>query len=161
MRFANADIDLHIEIEESLLDKLYQHGLLHYPNEYGGLLIGHYSDDHKTAIVLETVLPKRYRASRFYFERGSEGMKESLQAYYKQEPKVFYLGEWHTHPDGPIKPSCRDKATMAELVIHDNVYINSPVLLILGVSQNNYHIGFYIQHKNKLHLLKPEEKNES
>ena len=157
MKFANHHINLNLEIENSLLDELYQYGLSHYPNEYGGLLIGRYSSDRKTALVEQTILPKRYKATRYFFERGSDGLQERLDEYYKREPKLFYLGEWHTHPGGPIEPSERDKSTMKELVKHKDVYINNPIMLILAITKTDYKLGFYVQCQNRLHFY--QQKN--
>lgn len=151
MKFSNHHIKLHLEIQEALLDELYQRGLSHYPKEYGGLLIGRYTDDRLTAVIEKTILPKRYKASRYYFERGSEGLKEELEALYQHEPKLFYIGEWHTHPDGPVDPSGRDKATMAQLVKDKNVFINNPILLIMAITKKDYCSGFFVQHGNALH----------
>lgn len=157
MKFSNCHIKLHLEILQSLLDELYQQGLSHYPKEYGGLLIGRYSDDYATAIIEKTILPKRYKASRFYFERGSEGLKQELEALYQQEPKLFYIGEWHTHPDGPAEPSGLDKATMAQLVKDENVFINNPILLILALRRTGYEIGLYVQQKDRLQAYETAE----
>lgn len=157
MKFSNHHIKLHLEIQKALLDELYQHGLSHYPKEYGGLLIGRYTDDRLTAVIEKTILPKRYKASRYYFERGSEGLKEELETLYQQEPKLFYIGEWHTHPDGPIDPSGRDKATMAQLVQDENVFINNPILLILALKKSGYQVGLYVQHNGRLHAYETAE----
>lgn len=151
MKFSNHHIRLHLEIQKALLDELYQHGLSHYPKEYGGLLIGRYTDDRLTAVIEKTILPKRYKASRYYFERGSEGLKEELEALYQQEPKLFYIGEWHTHPNGLVDPSGRDKATMAQLIKDGNVFINNPILLIVAITKKDYCSGFFVQHDNALH----------
>lgn len=157
MKFSNHDINLHLEIREALLDELYVQGLSHYPKEYGGLLIGRYTADHSTAVIEKTILPKRYKASRYYFERGSEGLKEELEALYQQEPKLFYVGEWHTHPDGPVDPSGRDKATMAQLVKEENVFIYNPILLILALKKTGYKVGAYVQHNDRLHEYETSE----
>lgn len=157
MKFSNHHIKLHLKIEQALLDELYQRGLAHYPKEYGGLLIGRYTEDRSTAIIEKTILPKHYKASRYFFERGSEGLKEELAALYRQEPKLFYIGEWHTHPDGPAEPSGRDKATMAQLVKNEKVFINNPILLIVALTKSSYRAGLYVQYNDRLQAYETSE----
>ena len=146
-----SDIGLQIEMDESLIKRLYEIGLKVYPAEYGGILVGRYSDDLKTCFIEETILPSKHKSSRYVFERGKEGLVEKLTEYYNQQPKLIYIGEWHTHPDSLPIPSSTDKQAMKKIAGDDNVKINSPVLMILGISKKNYSIGIYIQFNGKLY----------
>jgi proteasome lid subunit RPN8/RPN11 len=150
LKFIHHDTGLQIQIQKELLDELYGYGLSYYPKEYGGILVGRYEEDCSIAFIEETLLPKKYTSSRYYFDRGSEGLKHQLEVYYRKKPKLFYVGEWHTHPDGPATPSLLDKSTMLELAKHETVYINNPILLILGITPPSYETGFYVQLKNNL-----------
>lgn len=146
----NDHIGLSIEIEQGFVDELYQLALAHYPNEYGGLLIGRYTNDSRTALIEATVIPTCFQGSRYSFERGSEGLKEKLESYYNQKQKQFYLGEWHTHPNNPAEPSLQDRLAMAEIQESENVYITKPLLLIISSTITDYHFCFYVQHQNEL-----------
>ncbi len=145
------DIGLKIELSDKLLDYLYVVGMKHYPNEFGGLLIGHYSDNMKTCIVSECVLPKKYKSSRYYFERGLDGLKETLLNFHESDPSLIYIGEWHTHPDMPSEPSETDKKAIREIAEHDDVNITSPLLLILSNNQQGYSFSCYVQFKKQLY----------
>ena len=145
------NIGLKLVISESLINTIHQKGIQQYPNEFGGLLVGKYSEDMKTCFIEETIIPIKYKSSKYYFERGKEGVFEKLQAFYNQEPRLIYIGEWHTHPDMTPEPSETDKRAMLEIAEHKEVLINSPVLIILGITRNKIEIGAYIQFKNKLH----------
>ncbi len=123
----------------------------HYPNEFGGLLTGHYSEDMKTCHITGTLLPQKYKSSRYYFERGREGLLEKLEKLYHAEPRSIYVGEWHTHPDGEKGPSDTDKQAMQTISDHEEVTISCPVLLILATSPRGYTPGFYVNFKNKLY----------
>ena len=129
-----------------LLNELYAVGLNHYPKEFGGLLIGKYSDDFKTCIIETTILPVKYKSSRYGFERGKKGLKSKLTEFYNSEPRLIYVGEWHTHPDSLAIPSSKDKTAMKEIEDNNDVNITSPLLLIIGLNNGNYHAGLYIQH---------------
>jgi [CysO sulfur-carrier protein]-S-L-cysteine hydrolase len=128
------------------LNELFVIGLNHYPKEFGGLLIGKYSDDFKTCIIETTVLPVKYKSSRYSFERGKTGLKGKLTEFYNSEPRLIYVGEWHTHSDGLVIPSSKDKSAMKEIEDHREVNITSPVLLIIGLNNETYFAGFYIQY---------------
>lgn len=140
-----------LEIGDKLLASLYNHGKEHYPNEFGGLLVGYYSENGKTVIINNTILPEKYKASKYVFERGITGMKEKLEVLFKKVPSSIYVGEWHTHPDNPPIPSSTDVNAMNEITNHKDVSIKNPVLLIIGYNKKKIELGFYVQFKNKLY----------
>jgi integrative and conjugative element protein (TIGR02256 family) len=141
---------LNIEVKQELLDELYNVGMHHYPKEFGGLLVGYYADDYKTCFIETTILPKKYKSSRYSFERGKEGLKKKLTEYYSNDPKLFYVGEWHTHPDSSTVPSGTDYKAMSEIAESDDVLIQNPILLILGITNDNYTYDFFIHHNKNL-----------
>jgi [CysO sulfur-carrier protein]-S-L-cysteine hydrolase len=141
---------LNIEIKQELLDELYKVGMHHYPREFGGLLVGYYADDFKTCFIETTILPKKYKSSRYNFERGKEGLKGKLTEFYNNEPRLIYVGEWHTHPDGSTEPSGTDFNAMIEIAESDEVLIRNPILLILGITNDNYKFDFFIHQNKKL-----------
>lgn len=151
MRFYSDDIGLSIEIRKELLNFLSNEGIKHSPNEFGGLLIGRYIENSKTCLIKSTILPKRYKSTRYDFERGKSGLKKKLHEYYHSEPRLFYVGEWHTHNNHSIAPSSIDMIAMQKLEESANLGIFSPLLLIIGLNIDNYLVGFYIQHQKKLY----------
>lgn len=151
MKFINKNIGLELEISSDLLELLYREGLKYYPNEFGGILVGRYSEDSKTCIVETTILPTAFKSSVNGFERGNKGLKEQLVDYYNETPSLVYVGEWHTHPNASPTPSTKDKKAMQEIESCEVVKISSPVLIILGINQNNYELGCYVQHLKNLY----------
>jgi len=143
-------IGLSVEVKQELLDELYRTGMKHYPKEFGGLLIGYYSDDFKTCFIETTILPKKYKSSRYFFERGKEGLKLNLTEFYNSIPRLIYVGEWHTHPDGIPSPSGTDMNAMIEIGESDDVSIENPILMILGVSKTEMKLGTFVYLNNKL-----------
>jgi len=133
-----------ITIDEILLTKLNEVSLVHYPNEFGGLLIGNYSQDRKEVFIKDSVLPKEYSSSKFSFYRGIKGLKTQLKRLYKKDPRQYYIGEWHSHPDNLPIPSGTDLLAFQEIVSHTEVFIENPILLILGVNTINYDYSFYV-----------------
>jgi integrative and conjugative element protein (TIGR02256 family) len=145
------DIGLSLEIKDELLKKMKKHGKEHYPNEYGGLLVGRYSDDLKSVLIEESVLPMEFKSSRFKFERGVNGLKKVLHDFFKQTPSLFYVGEWHTHPGGAPVPSITDVAALRTIANHNEVYIENPILLIIGIGNESYELGFYVLFRNEMY----------
>jgi integrative and conjugative element protein (TIGR02256 family) len=135
---------------------LYTEGLRHYPNEFGGLLIGKYSDNFKTCVIETTVLPIKYKSSRYSFERGRDGLKKMLKVFYNSEPSLIYVGEWHTHTDNTSTPSDIDKLAMRKIEEHLDIGISSPLLIIIGLDKNHYEAGFYIQYHKIMYKYETE-----
>lgn len=127
-----------------------------YPNEFGGLLLGRYSHSNRRVEIKDFILCKSYKSSRYFFERGIEGLKEQLLKHYNSIPSLIYVGEWHTHPDNPPIPSQTDLSAMRMLVANKNVLITNPVLIIFGISSRLASLKIYLFYDNN--LIEYEEK---
>lgn len=150
MIYRNTDTELELVIKDELVRRIARHGRDKYPYEFGGLLLGRYSNNNKMVVIEQTVLPKKYESSRYYFERGSEGLKEVLELYYTAKPSLIYVGEWHTHPDSPASPSAMDLKSMRELASDPNVLINNPVLMILEMRKRQFNSEWYLFNNDRL-----------
>ena len=104
--------------------------------ETGGILIGHYTDNHTMAIVKEvTRAPSDSRKGRTWFDRGIVGLTQKLRSSWHRT-KTFYLGEWHYHPGASPSPSVQDSIQMKEISSSEAYSCPEPVLFIVGgVSQ--------------------------
>lgn len=121
-------------IEDDLLNRLGKLGVTHFPNEFGGFLIGYYADNFKTVFVTDCILPKKYKGSSFGFERSVDGLERSFNKLFSQK-KQYYVGEWHTHPNGSTMFSQTDLYAMINAVECETVQITNPILLILSVGR--------------------------
>ena len=151
MKLICKELGLAIEMRDQLMEQISEAGRQHYPNEYGGLLIGRYSEDNQTVFLNDTVLPKKFKSSPVSFERGSDGMAKILEEYFKQEPPQVYVGEWHTHPNSSPSPSLIDIRAFETIVKHHNVNIKNPVMLILGLTRHSLKAAFYVFFNQKLY----------
>lgn len=151
MTWTNINIGLKIEIQDKLLDSLIAIGKCHYPNEFGGFLIGFYSEDYRQLYITDHILPDKYKGTRYLFERDATGIDDKLQELYNQNPQKYYVGEWHTHPDNLPIPSSTDIAAMKSIATHTKVAIQNPALIILGYTYKSLDVGVYVFFKNKLH----------
>jgi integrative and conjugative element protein (TIGR02256 family) len=160
LKLINKQTLLELIVSKELVDRIVNCGAKKYPNEFGGLLMGRYVNDHKTVIIEDTILPKKYKPSRYFFDRSSDGLREELELRYKAEPRLIYVGEWHTHPDGSAEPSGVDLKAMRELANDKNVLITNPVLMILEIKSQAYHMAVYFLYNNEL-LRYDSELNEN
>jgi len=149
LKYINKEYGLHIIVEEVLINALYDSSLSHYPNEFGGLLVGNYSLDKNTVFINKTILPSEYTSSRFSFIRGTRGLRRILKNYFKMKPSQYYVGEWHSHPDGLAVPSGTDLNAFIKITSHDEVYIDNPILLIFSVYSTKFDFSFYVYFNQK------------
>ena len=151
MKFINSEIGLSIEIADELAATIHKAGLSHYPKEFGGILVGHYTEDRLSVNITDTILPSMYKSSPVSFDRGAEGLKEKLLAMFTAEPSRIYVGEWHTHPNAAPYPSATDIRALRQIVAADSVNINNPIMLIVGLTQAKMELGFYVYLNNQVY----------
>lgn len=135
---------------------LSKEGIQHFPNEFGGFLMGYYSIDFKILTITDTIYPKVYQGSPCLFQRSIKGIDSVFESYYEKQPIQYYVGEWHTHPNGSTCFSCTDKRAMINIARCTTVNITNPILLI--ISTNNTGVNgfqFYLyEDENLLPFIK-------
>lgn len=151
MKYRINELGLTLEIEDDLLCNLIDIGIKHYPNEFGGFLIGNYSETQTHLKITDTILPNKFKGTPYLFERDTVGVDDKLKQFYAEKPKKYYLGEWHTHPNNLPIPSSTDINAINSIANHPEVSIKNPVMLIIGYDKTKVELGFYVQFKNKLY----------
>lgn len=103
--------------------------------ETGGILIGHYTRTHHTAVITRLIgPPSDSRKESASFFRGTTGLGNLLESLWpKQE---YYLGEWHYHPGGKTQPSYQDRRQMQSISEDPKVHCPEPLLIILSDDDN-------------------------
>lgn len=135
MRQKNIEKNLELVISDDLMQNLVDTGLDHLPNEFGGYLIGKYSEDQQTAIITGYILPKEFKATKVLFEPSVKGVEKEFVRLY-EDKQEYYIGEWHTHPYGSSRFSNTDLLAMERVVQTDSVCITNPLLLILSLNDH-------------------------
>ncbi|KAA6330613.1 hypothetical protein EZS27_020696 [termite gut metagenome] len=144
-------------IEDNLLNNLLRKVIEHYPNEFGGFLIGYYSSDFKTLFVKDFLLPQKYQGLLSIFERSIDGIKNIFYQIFKIKGQ-YYIGEWHSHPNGGTMYSQTDLHAMIKIAEEETVRIKNPILLILSVNPNSKTtIAFYLYDNKKLIKYEPDK----
>jgi integrative and conjugative element protein (TIGR02256 family) len=85
--------------------------------ERGGLLVGLVHRKRRIIYVTDAMAPSRdSRGTAQFFVRGVRDYPEQLLEIEDRTGGVLgYVGEWHTHPNGPSTPSPRDMASVRDL----------------------------------------------
>ena len=150
LKFKIIEKNVEIILSDALLGELGEYGKAHYPNEFGGFLIGFYSKDFSRLFLSGSILPQKFNGVPHYFERSIEGIENRLtQLFY--EKGLYYVGEWHTHPNGSTQYSQQDLQTMMQIQDCETVQINNPILLIISVDQNQIrNFTFYLYENGEL-----------
>ncbi len=104
--------------------------------ETGGILVGHYTTDDSTAVVIEALPPPKDSArGRSWFHRGIRGLHGLLEKRWESQARTYYIGEWHYHPANIVEPSGDDLAQMYDINADSRYSCREPVMLIVGQAQ--------------------------
>ncbi len=151
MKLINKHKDVEILITDKLFKRLSTYGINQFPNEFGGFLMGHYSNGFKTVTITDTILPKVYKGTPSVFHRSVKGIQKSFEEFYKKEPIQYYVGEWHTHPNASTQYSHSDLQAMISIAQCETVRITNPILLIISTSKSGINsFRFYLYENKKL-----------
>ena len=97
--------------------------------------MGAYTEDFKSLIVTDYILPKKYKSSNTGFERSVEGIECLFEVLFN-ELGLYYVGEWHSHPNESAVYSETDLKAMINSVSCATVQVTNPILLILSINRN-------------------------
>jgi integrative and conjugative element protein (TIGR02256 family) len=106
----------------------------HLPNETGGILIGAFDMQYRSAYIVDA-LPAPLDSSEepTGFVRGRHGLTEVVEAIEAvSNGQLTYVGEWHSHPGRGVRPSNFDRKLfqwLASRMAKDSL---PPLMLIVG-----------------------------
>jgi integrative and conjugative element protein (TIGR02256 family) len=108
------DASWQIRIKTELIESMQFQLTESYPRETGGVLVGTANFKTRTIHVVSIIdAPPDSKANRVCFFRGVQGLKHSLDTISALSGgQLGYIGEWHTHPDGPNGMSEKDANTV-------------------------------------------------
>lgn len=122
---------IQVKLEEVVLEQLLEWSEKSFPNETGGILYGYYANDCMSATITgATSQPRGSRSGRTWFERSIGGLQRLLNNLWKS--RVYYLGEWHLHPNGSPTPSGQDVEQLLQISKSKSYHCPEPILIILG-----------------------------
>lgn len=104
------------------------------PHETGGVLIGCANYKTRTIHIVDIIYaPEDSIGSSSLFIRGIKKLPESIKEInQKSGNQLGYIGEWHTHPNGPNTLSSTDLATVKKFKRQlESEGISIPVVLLI------------------------------
>lgn len=130
----SSDGSFGITIEPSDIERLLRYCREANDRETGGILTGHYTEDHDVATITGVTGPPRdSHASRAFFARGVRGLQRLLNGLWRRKAG-YYIGEWHFHPAGDGTPSDTDLEQMGQIAQSRAYRCPEPVLIIVTKS---------------------------
>ncbi|MBF1285076.1 Mov34/MPN/PAD-1 family protein [Neisseria sicca] len=142
--------NLQLCFKRQLIEKMTKIAIHHYPNEYGGFLLGCYADDFTRLYIKDFLLVDKYTSSSVEFRRELNSKIHNFENIF-QETGLYYIGEWHSHPNASAWYSLTDLQAMNDIVSCDTVQLYNPVLLILSISSNKLlDFNFFIFDQGRL-----------
>ncbi|MGD6779371.1 Mov34/MPN/PAD-1 family protein [Sutcliffiella horikoshii] len=150
LKYVNNEGSFGVVITDKMVHDIFEKCKDAYPNETGGILIGHYSMDLKLAhITIIIGAPRDSKMGKCWFHRGTNGLQRSLDKAW-DEHGHYYLGEWHYHPGGAPHPSFHDIKEMKKISKNKNYKCPEPILIIAGnTSFSHWNLGVYVFKQNK------------
>lgn len=109
-----------------------------YPLETGGMLIGYRKGSD--AIVTDVVGPGPNAIhKKLFFEHDNNWQrKQADELFYATDGQLRYLGDWHSHPDGPVQTSSLDLQTVKLIRNTPEALTPNPLMLIIGGDFSKY-----------------------
>lgn len=140
---SNAD-DWEIRIPKSLLDNIKNRAGRVAPKETGGYLMGCVEEKYKRIYVLHTYVPKNSYNTKSRLRLSTAGWKsEHDKVLDRTSGNLVYIGDWHSHPIGPLEMSDTDLLTNYTIIVNE---IESP--LGLCIITNTKETKAYILYPN-------------
>ncbi|WP_177230488.1 Mov34/MPN/PAD-1 family protein [Chitinophaga sp. CF118] len=136
---------LRIQLSEEVFKKIQEHCVRHYPKEFGGIFYGSINSNTDTAMVEDIIVSKWFVNTTVLFRRIAWYFNWRLkQIHRRSNGQLYYIGEWHTHPNAAPFPSTTDLKAMCRIANNPNIRIKTPILLIIGYDGRQINECFYI-----------------
>lgn len=134
-----------IIIDDFLINKIKTFRTNKLPNETGGILIGSYDHFSKRIYIVDTILsPKDSKEYPMAYYRGIDGLeKQLLKLSICTAHNLYYIGEWHSHPDNCSVNRSKDDLILFEWIKNHMIKIGlKPLMLIVGDGNN---LGIHLE----------------
>jgi integrative and conjugative element protein (TIGR02256 family) len=109
-----------------------------FPKETGGVLIGYWADQDKTAVVTHVTGPGPNAIHEPYsFTPDDEYQVSEIAKHYNDSGRLrTYLGDWHTHPVQNAYLSKTDRQTLRKIALHKAARCPRPLMAVIGNGPN-------------------------
>lgn len=125
-------------------------GLPPRPWEIGGWLLGYWSENDE-AIIVTHATPPAVRGTALGITISGEGHRHRFdEAWEKSEGQITFLGDWHSHPGGPARPSAQDARALRQLAEESPYGTPRPLAIIVQLPRFRWsstvpELGFFLR----------------
>lgn len=144
-------------IKETVRQELLKQQSGFFPLETGGILMGYAiltgSESH-WVVKSATGPGSRAKHTRYRFSPDDNyHISEAKRHYHQTDGSEYYLGDWHTHPNGSCCTSVLDRITLHRNARRAHHLQMQSLMLIIGGQVNGPKFGAYVE-KSSLGLFK-------
>lgn len=143
---------IEIRVHEGILAEIRSIADTHFPNEAGGALMGHINDDASGIVITHVIGPgpqATHNRTSFVPDYPYQEL-EIGRLYDESERTLAYLGDWHSHPDGPAALSGTDCRALINIANFPEARISSPIMILLSGRIGKWSTSAWQLVKNKL-----------
>ena len=118
------------------------------PFETGGVLLGYEGPDWREVVVTAVVGPgpRAEHAQRRYVPDHEYQNRTVAKIYRASGRRTTYLGDWHSHPGGPLRLSRTDLSTLRAIAEHPAARIERPLMMVLGPGEPEWKVAAWRWH---------------
>lgn len=139
-RWSSLDSKFTLQISNDLIFKLSCFADDANDIETGGIIVGRYSNDNSKAFITDFIPPATDTIKEKYsIRRGNKGLRNLLKSLWSQNDRVYYVGEWHYHPELLVNPSTVDLDQMKEISNNPSYQCKAPLMVIIGKGKEGLH----------------------
>jgi integrative and conjugative element protein (TIGR02256 family) len=131
-------------ISEELLDELTAQANRERPNETGGMLLGWHAEGQSVLAAAIGAGPGARSERDSLLPDGPWQQHRLEEAYEQSGRRITYLGDWHSHPRGPARPSARDRDTAALVARCAAARAPEPLTAIIGRHAGRWRLRCFI-----------------
>lgn len=104
------------------------------PKETGGVLLGYWSDNRVDVVITSAVGPgpRALHRRRSFVPDYRYHESEVARVYRESGRRIAYLGDWHSHPNGPLKLSMIDLMTQLRIALSHKARAPMALMFILA-----------------------------
>lgn len=108
------------------------------PSETGGVLLGYWTSSRREVVVTRVIGPgpMAVHTPLGFTPDGQWQQRMVARAYRRSNRIETYLGDWHTHPSGSLKPSRLDTKTAKAIADTRAARVRQPLLIIVVVGDD-------------------------
>ena len=104
------------------------------PLETGGVLMGYWAEDRSGVVITDIVGPgPKAVHRRTSFIPDNVYQEREIERIYKESGRrITYLGDWHSHPDGPMRLSVLDRLTQLRIGMHQSARAPRALMAVIA-----------------------------